>query len=417
MIEPEALAASVSERRLWDRHEALARFGATPRGGVNRQALTDAEIAARRQMLDWAAAIGLEPATDPAGNLFLRLPGREPALAPILSGSHLDTQPTSGKYDGVFGVLAALEAVEVMRARGFTPRRSIDVVAWMNEEGSRFAPGMMGSEAFAGIRPLDEIAAVKDAGGVSVKAELSRMSAAFRDVPQRPLGFPIAGFVEAHIEQGPELDAAGLPIGVVTGIQGKKTFRVRITGEEAHAGTTPRRARRDALRAAAAMVDALHRAMVDEDDVVRFTVGRLVVAPNAPSVIPGEVTFSIDLRHPDRDALDRFGAAVAEICARLAAPCAVQVEPLVDAAPLAFPREMQALIRSIAERLRLPHMDLPSAAGHDARNLHYVCPTGMIFVPCEKGISHNEAEAAKPDDLAAGARVLTAVLAELAERS
>jgi N-carbamoyl-L-amino-acid hydrolase len=416
MIAPEALAAAVDERRLWERHEALARFGATPRGGVNRQALSDEEIAARRQMLDWAALLGLAPASDPVGNFFLRLPGRESDLAPVLSGSHLDTQPTGGKYDGVFGVLAALEAVQVMRATGFAPRRPIDIVVWMNEEGSRFAPGMMGSEAFAGVRSLDEIVAVKDAAGVSVKAELARLAAAFPEMPRRPLGFPVAGFVEAHIEQGPELEAAGLPIGVVTGIQGKKTFRVRIEGEEAHAGTTPRRARRDALRAAAAIVDALHRAMVDDSDVVRFTVGRLVVVPNAPSVVPGEVTFSIDLRHPEREALERFGAAVTEISTRLVAPCKAFVELLVDAAPLAFPREMQALIRDAAERLRLPHRDLPSAAGHDARNLHYVCPTGMIFVPCEKGISHNEAEAATPGDLAAGARVLTAVLAELAER-
>jgi N-carbamoyl-L-amino-acid hydrolase len=368
-------------------------------------------------MLDWGAAIGLVPATDPAGNLFLRLPGREPQLPPVLSGSHLDSQPTGGKYDGVYGVLAALEAVEVMRARGFAPRRSIDVVAWMNEEGSRFAPGMMGSEAFAGMRPLDEIAAATDAEGVGVAHELARMAAAFPDVRQRPLGFPVAAFVEAHIEQGPALEAAGLPIGVVSGIQGKKTYRVTVAGEEGHAGTAPRRIRRDALRSAAAIIDALHRAMVDANDVVRFTVGRLVVEPNAPSVIPAKATFSIDLRHPDAAALERFGAAVGEICARLAPPCTARVEPLVDAAPLVFPEHVRAVIRDAATRLGLPHMDLPSAAGHDARNLHYVCPTGMIFVPCEKGISHNEAEAAKPADLAAGARVLVAVLAELAERS
>jgi N-carbamoyl-L-amino-acid hydrolase len=416
MTAPDAIAAAVDERRLWQRHEALARFGATPRGGVNRQALSDEEIAARRQMLEWAAPLGLEPASDAVGNFFLRLPGREGELAPVLSGSHLDTQPTGGKYDGAFGVLAALEAVEAMRAAGFAPRRPIDIVAWMNEEGSRFAPGMMGSEAFAGLRSLDEIAAVADAARISVASELSRVAAAFPDLPRRALGFPAAAFIEAHIEQGPELEAAGLPIGIVTGIQGKKTFRVRITGEEAHAGTMPRRSRRDALRAASAIIDALHRAIVDEDDVVRFTVGRLVVTPNAPSVVPGAATFSIDLRHPDRDALERFGALIGPICEANAAPCQVQVEPLVDAAPLVFPGEMQARIRDAAERLRLPHMDLPSAAGHDARNLHYVCPTGMIFVPCAKGISHNEAEAAAPGDLAAGTRVLAAVLAELAER-
>jgi len=413
---PEAVAAAVDEQRLWSRHEALARFGATPRGGCNRQALSDEEFAARRQMLEWAAPLGLEAAHDPAGNLFLRLPGREPRLPPVLSGSHLDTQPTGGKYDGIFGVLAALEAAEAMRAAGFVPRRPIDTVVWTNEEGSRFAPGMTGSEAFTGMRTLEQVSAVQDAAGITVGSELARLRAAFPEVPTRPLGFPVAAFVEAHIEQGPALEAAGLPIGIVTGIQGKKTYRVRVVGEEAHAGTTPRHARRDALRTAAAIIDALYAAVVDADDTVRFTVGRLVVLPNAPSVVPGEAVLSIDLRHPEAAPLDEFGRIVTETCRRLASPCEVAVEPLIDAPPLAFPEEMRALIRNAADRLRLPYMDLPSPAGHDARNLHYVCPTGMVFVPCAKGISHNEAEAATPTDLAAGARVLAAVLAELATR-
>ena len=410
------IAAAVDETRLWERHEALAQLGATERGGVNRQALSAEEIAAKRVLLDWAAAQELEASTDAIGNLFLRLPGSEPGLAPVLTGSHIDSQPTGGKYDGVYGVLAGIEALAAMRAVGHRPRRAVDVVAWTNEEGSRFAPGMMGSEAFAGVRPLASMLPVADASGVTVAAEMARLDAAFPDLQRRPLGFPVAAYVEAHIEQGPELEAAGRQVGVVTGIQGKKTWKVSVVGEEAHAGTTPRRRRKDALAAAAAMIAALHRGIVDADDVVRFTVGRIAVTPNAPSVVPARAEFSIDLRHPDGPTLDGFGAAVEEICRANAGPCRVVVDRLVDAAPLTFPQAMQDATRTVADRLGLDPMALASAAGHDARNLHMVCPSGMIFVPCAGGISHNEAEATKPEDLAAGARVLAELLAQLADQ-
>ncbi|BBK30401.1 N-carbamoyl-L-amino-acid hydrolase [Stella humosa] len=411
------VAAAIDERRLWDRHEALARVGATERGGVNRQALSDEEIAAKRVLIGWAGALGLEASTDAIGNLFLRLPGYDPALTPVMTGSHIDSQPTGGKYDGVYGVLAGLEAVEAMRAAGYQPRRAIDIVAWTNEEGSRFAPGMMGSEAFAGVRALETILPVADAAGIRVEAELARLDAAFPDMARRPVGFPVAAYVEAHIEQGPELEAAGHQVGVVTGIQGKKTWKVSVRGEEAHAGTTPRRRRRDALAAAAAMIAALHRAIVDADDVVRFTVGRIQVEPNAPSVVPARADFSIDLRHPDGPTLEGFGAAVESICQANAGPCTVTVTPLVDAAPLTFPSAMQDATRQTAERLGLAPMALASAAGHDARNLHMVCPSAMIFVPCAGGISHNEVEATLPGDLAAGARVLAELLVQLADRA
>lgn len=410
------VAAAVDEARLWERHEALARLGATGRGGVNRQALSVEEIAAKRVLVEWAEALELEASSDAIGNLFLRLPGCDPALAPVLTGSHIDSQPTGGKYDGAYGVLAGIEALAAMRASGHRPRRAVEVVAWTNEEGSRFAPGMMGSEAFAGVRPLDRILPVADAAGVTVEAELARLDAAFPGMARRALGFPVAAYVEAHIEQGPELEAAGRQVGVVTGIQGKKTWKVSVEGEEAHAGTTPRRRRKDALAAAAAMIAALHRAIVDADDVVRFTVGRIAVEPNAPSVVPARAEFSIDLRHPDAAMLDGFGAAVEEICRANAGPCAVTVTRLVDAAPLTFPQAMQDATRDVADRLGLDPMALPSAAGHDARNLHMVCPSGMIFVPCAGGISHNEAEATLPQDLAAGARVLAELLVQLADQ-
>ena len=410
------VARFVDAGRLWARHEALARHGATASGGVDRQALSAAEVEARRTLIAMGAAIGMAPSTDPAGNLFLRMQGDDPAASPVLTGSHLDSQPTGGRFDGVYGVLAGLEAVAALRASGTRLRRSIDVVSWMNEEGSRFAPGMMGSAAFAGTAPLSRFLDISDESGVRVRDALATVAAAFPDVHQRPLGGPVHAYVEAHIEQGPVLEREGVPIGVVTGIQGKRTFRVTLRGAEAHAGTARRADRRDALLAATAAIQGLASAMHDPEDLVRFTVGRLVVTPNAPSVVASRAVFSVDLRHPTSERLVALGDAVAPICARHAGPCEVHVEELSAAMSLAFPEAMLERIRVAARRCGHASIDLPSAAGHDARHLHAVCPSAMIFVPCKDGISHSEAESARPEDLAAGARVLAEVLAGLAAR-
>ena len=411
-----SVAEHVVRDRLWQRHMLLARHGATPANGVNRQALSAEEIAARRELIAWSDALGLSAHTDAAGNLFLRMEGRDPSAAPVLSGSHLDSQPTGGKFDGAYGVLAALEAVQAIRESGLTPRRPIEIVAWMNEEGSRFAPGMMGSAAFAGAVALEKMLQVRDADGITVAQGLADMGRAFPALPQRALGRPLAAYVEAHIEQGPVLEKERCSVGVVTGIQGKRTFRVSVAGEDAHAGTAPLRGRKDALLAAIAMIQALSNALHDDEDIVKFTVGRLEVRPNAPSVVAGHVVFSIDLRHPVEARLRELGGRVPGICGESAPPCTVSVEELVSAMPLEFPSAMQAQIRDAARRLGLRSMDLPSAAGHDARYLHGVCPTAMIFVPCKAGISHNEAESATPDDLYDGARVLAETLLALAER-
>ena len=409
-----SVAARVDRDRLWDRHMRLARYGATPARGVNRQALSAEEIAARRELIEWGATLGLTAHTDPAGNLFLRLEGRDRDAPPVLSGSHLDSQPTGGKFDGVYGVLAALEAVQAIIESGRSLLRAIEVVAWMNEEGSRFAPGMMGSAAFAGAAPLAEMLSIRDSKGVSVQQALAEMRAAFPSVPERSLQRPVAAYVEAHIEQGPVLEREGFSVGVVSGIQGKRTFRVTVTGEEAHAGTARRQDRKDALLAATAMIQALARAMHDDADIVKFTVGRLEVRPNAPSVVAGQAEFSIDLRHPDEATLRALGDRVPAICAASAGPCKMEIEELVNAMPLEFPATMRAAIATAATRLGVRAMELPSAAGHDARYLHGVCPSGMIFVPCKDGISHNEAESATPGDLYDGARVLAETLAGLA---
>ena len=414
------MPAEVSQRidgdRLWQRLMDLARFGATSKGGVCRLALSREDIEARAALVEWARLIGLKPSTDAAANLFLSLEGRESGLPPLLIGSHIDSQPTGGKFDGAYGVLAALEAAQAISEAPERPRRTIEVVAWMNEEGSRFAPGMMGSAVFTGKRQLAEILPVRDRAGITVETALKSVLDAEPDIPRRPLGFPVAGFLEAHIEQGRTLQDLGCTAGVVTGIQGKRTFRVDVIGEESHAGTTPRRARRDALTSAVAMVDALQKATWDEGDSVRFTIGMFEVTPNAPSVVPGNVQFSIDLRHDDSAIIERLGNAIAGICDSTRGKCDVVVRELLYDAPLQFPEVMRSRIADAAERLGISHMRLQSPAGHDARYLHYVCSTGMIFIPCRDGISHNEAESIAPADASAGARILAATAFELANQ-
>lgn len=393
---------------------ALAEIGATPAGGVNRQALSDGEIAAWHRVIGWAREAGLTAATDAAGNLFLTLAGRDRAAPPLLVGSHLDSQPTGGKFDGAAGVMAALEVAVSFTERGETPARDLVVVAWMNEEGCRFAPGMMGSEAFIGVRGIEAIRAVRDASGISVGEALDRLHAAFPDLPRKPLGFAAAAYLELHIEQGPLLEAAGHTIGVVTGIQGKKTFEGVVAGAEGHAGTLPQQQRRDALAAFARIAAALHAQIGAIDAEIKFTIGRVTVEPNAPSVVPSRVTFSIDLRHPDNAVLDAAAARVAALCHQHAPPCTVMIDPLVDAPSNDFDLNLRERIGRAAHNQGLPFMAILSAAGHDARHLAKMCPAAMIFIPCRDGVSHVEHEWAEPDHVAAGASVLAQVLRELA---
>lgn len=411
---PAAAAAAVDGGRLWRRLEALGRFGATETGGVCRLALSPEEAAARRQLVEWAREAGLEASADAAGNLFLELTGSAPDLPPVVTGSHIDSQPSGGRFDGAYGVLAGLEALVAIAEAGIRPARSLVVAAWMNEEASRFAPGMMGSKAFAGEWPLEALRAVTDSDGVSVGAALDRLRAAEPDLPERAVGFPAAAFVEAHIEQAPVLDRAGVPIGVVTGIQGTSRYRITVTGSAGHAGTVPQPERRDAMMAAARMIAALGQAAAELPGLM-LTVGLLRLQPNAPSVIPREAYFSLDIRHVEDAVLAAADARIRAIVAAEAAPCEATLEQIAHAANLSFPTEIQARIAAAAEALGLPAQRLPSAAGHDARHLHGVCPTGMIFIPCRDGISHDEREWCRPEDVEAGARVLAHVLLDLAE--
>lgn len=399
----------ISADRLWARLMALGEDGALPDKGVNRQALSPEEILAWRRLIAWGAEVGLKPSTDVAGNLFLTLEGSLPHLAPVVAGSHIDSQPTGGLFDGAFGTLAALEAVTAIAEAGLTPERSITVVAWMNEEGSRFAPGMMGSELFAGKRTLDEVVGVRDADGVSVSEALKSVHDTFPEIERRPLGFPVHAYIEPHIEQADLLEKSNAVIGVVSGIQGKKTYEMTLLGREAHAGTEPMGRRQDAVQAFARVATRMQEAMVG-DEAVKFTIGRVEVEPNAPSVVPAKVTFRIDLRHPDNEVLNRFGLRLEQIARAEAAPCDVRIRRMVDAPSNDFDAGLQAAIRASATRHGFAQLDLLSAAGHDARQMAPLARSAMIFIPCRGGVSHHPDEWAEPNHVAAGAAVLLDLL-------
>jgi N-carbamoyl-L-amino-acid hydrolase len=410
----DAVASAVDEDRHWAQHMEMAKIGATPRGGVNRQALTPEEARARTLLAGRAEDIGCDILLDDIGNMFICRPGTDPDADPVVSGSHLDSQPSGGRFDGTYGVLAAFEVLQALEAAGIRTRRPIEAVAWTNEEGGRFIPSMMGSYVYIKPDALEPMLAIEDAAGISIATALAETREATPKAGHRALCTPFAAYIENHIEQGPQLEDSGDVVAVVTGIQGTRKFGVEIVGEDAHAGTTPRRRRRDAVLAATVMIQAIERLMADPDDVLRCTFGRIDVTPNAPAVVPGRVFFTIDFRHPDNAVLRCLGDQVEPLCRALAGPCDVTVEESVAADSLDFAGPAVDAIRAAVERLGVPAMDIYSGAGHDARHMFRHCPTGMIFVPCEKGISHNEAENAKSSDLAAGTRVLAQALVELA---
>jgi len=406
----------VDQHRLWQRHVEMARIGAIPGNGVNRAAFSKEDIAARKLLISWARARNFTVAMDAIGNLFIRRAGTDPHAAPVMTGSHMDSQPRGGRFDGIYGVLAGLEALEAIDRAGVATRHPLELVAWSNEEGGRFSPCTMGSAVYTGARALSDFLDVKDDEGIALKDALAQTLAATPAAEKRATNAPAAAYIETHIEQGPLLEQEGKTIGVVTGIQGLRWFNVEVSGETAHAGTTPLGLRKDALREAIAAINALHELTRDASDTLRFTIGRMLVTPNSPNSVPSHVMFSVDVRHPDAATIARLGDATEPTVRKAAQHCSVKVTPTLHDDPCAFDPAVVDCVERAAQALKLAHRRMPSGASHDAMYMARVCPTGMIFVPCEKGISHNEAENAKPDDLAAGARVLTAVLLELANR-
>jgi N-carbamoyl-L-amino-acid hydrolase len=399
--------------RLWQAHEDMARHGATPKGGVNRQALTAEDGAARALFMQWAEDAGCSIETDAVGNIFARRPGLRPDLPAVATGSHLDTQPTGGKYDGAYGVLAGLEVVRALNDAGVRTERPIDVIVWCNEEGTRFAHA--GSSVFAGKTPLEDAYGDTDADGVRFEDALTAIGA---KGPLVPGARRFDSVFEAHIEQGPVLEAAGLPIGIVTGARGQIRFEVTVTGEEGHAGTMPMPMRRDALTAAARLTVRLEEIGLRYPPQGVCTVGALTVYPNSRNVIPGTVRFSIDLRHPTAEGLDAMADEIRVAMADERARGRVEVtcDILDREPPVGFDPEISGLLRDATVRVGHPAMDIFSMAGHDAVYVSDLQPTGMLFVPCAGGLSHNELEAAAKEDLAKGADVLATAMAARANR-
>ena len=394
----------------------LAQIGATPKGGVCRLALSHEDRQARDRVAQWFREAGLTLRVDEVGNLFARRPGSDPAAAAVATGSHIDTQPSGGKFDGNFGVLAGLEVMRRLNDLDMQTRAPLEVVVWTNEEGTRFTPVMMGSGAFAGVYTSEFVHAQHDAAGITVGAALAGIGYLGTQRCGEVPGGMFAAYFEAHIEQGPVLEAAGLTIGVVSGALGQQWYDVTVTGQDAHAGPTPMALRRDALLTSAHMVDAVNRIALSEAPAGRGTVGALQVVPNSRNVIPGRVQFSVDFRHPAQAGLDRMDAAMRTQFAQLAQAGKVGVEimQVVKFPPCVFDADCVSSVRSAAQALGLPHMDLVSGAGHDAVHVASVAPAGMIFIPCKDGISHNEIEDALPEHIEAGANVLLLAMLERA---
>lgn len=404
----------VDPERLWDSLMEMARIGPGVAGGNNRQTLTDADAEGRALFQSWCEDAGMVMGLDRVGNMFMRHEGADPDLDPVYIGSHLDTQPTGGKFDGVLGVLAGLEVVRSIRDLGIRTRRPIVVVNWTNEEGARFAPAMLASGVFAGVHSEDYANAREDAEGKRFGDELDRIG--WRG-DEEVGGRPIHAMFEYHIEQGPILEAEDKQIGVVTHGQGLWWLEVTLTGKDAHTGSTPMNMRVNAGLGMARIIEAVHQIAIDHQPGAVGAVGQANVWPNSRNVIPGKAVFTVDFRSPDLDKLNamraRLEAEAPVIAAELGLGIGIEAVGHFD--PVEFDPALVGSVRAAAKRLGYSHMDIISGAGHDACWINRIAPTVMIMCPCVDGLSHNEAEDISPEWAAAGADVLLHSVIEAAE--
>jgi N-carbamoyl-L-amino-acid hydrolase len=404
---------TIDAQRMWDSIMETAEIGKTPKGGIKRLTLTDLD----RQVRDWfvakCEAAGCTVGVDEMGNIYALRPGKDNSLPPIVCGSHLDTQPTGGKFDGILGVLSGLEVIHTLNDAEYETNAPIMVVNWTNEEGSRFAPAMISSGVFGGAFELDYAYDRADPDGKTLGAELERIGYKGKEkIGEREFG----AFFELHIEQGPILEAEEKTVGVVTDAQGQRWYEVTVTGRESHAGTTPMPLRRDAMMAAAKMIHAVETIALKHAPHAVGTVGMATVEPNSRNVIPGQVFFTVDFRHPDDSVLSAMDQELRTICQGVAEARSVELalEQIWHFPPVKFDERCVAAVRGAVEEAGYSHRDMVSGAGHDACYVARVAPTSMIFVPCENGISHNEIENATFDDLAAGANVLLRAMIQMA---
>ncbi len=404
---------TVNGDRLWASLMELASIGATQKGGVCRLALSDLDKQGRDLVTGWAKAEGMSVVVDQIGNAFMRREGTNPSLPPIMTGSHIDTQPTGGKFDGNYGVLAGIEVVRTLNERGIKTEAPIEVAFWTNEEGSRFVPVMMGSGVFCGAFSLEHAYAAKDIEGKTVQGELERIGYAGPEVPGQ---HPVGAYFEAHIEQGPVLEDADKTIGVVTGVLGLRWYDCVVTGMEAHAGPTPMALRKDALQVATKIMQEVVAIANRYPPYGRGTVGFVQVHPNSRNVIPGRVKFSIDLRNINDallDTMDREIRAFIDATAK-SSGLPITIEQVSYFKPCNFEKGCVDAVRNATERFGYSNMETVSGAGHDAVYVARLAPAGMIFVPCKDGISHNEIEDAKPEHLEAGCNILLHAMLERA---
>ena len=405
---------SVDGARLWDSLMEMAKIGATPKGGCNRQALTDLDKQGRDLFAAWCKKAGCTMKVDRIGNMFARREGTDPKLPPVMFGSHLDTQPTGGKFDGVLGVLAALEVVRSLNDMAVKTKHPIEIAMWTNEEGSRFAPSMTASGVFAGAFSLDFARAIKDFDGKSIGEELDRIGYS----GDQPVGGrKIHAFFELHIEQGPILEEDGTDIGIVTAAQGQRWYEINITGQDSHAGSTPMDRRKDALVGAARIIDGVNRIGRNMMPEGRSTCGVITVSPASRNVIPGSAFLTAEFRHPDEPSLETMNKSLKNLAADVARELGLDIEikDITKFPAQPFDEGCLDAIRNAAKKAGLTYHDIISGAGHDAVYMARVCPSAMIFVPCVGGISHNEAEDCKPEWVTNGANVLMHAVLEKAE--
>lgn len=423
----------VNGQRLWETLHSLAEIGATNAGGVARVALTDEDRAGRDQFVAWVQELGCTVHVDQMGNLFARREGTDSQRAPVVVGSHLDSQPTGGKYDGAYGVMVGLEVLRVLHDHDISTAAPIEVVSWTNEEGARFPPAMIGSGVYAGAFSLDEGLAAPGVDGTTLGSELARIGYAGDDPCGAPDGAgrrPIGHYIEPHIEQGPILEAAEVTLGAVTGVQGIRWYDVSIEGQSAHAGSTPMEHRADAMVAAARLVCEADEIAARRAPEGRATVGTLSVGTGSRNTVAGSVSLTIDLRHPDASALEAmhnellafaesraFGPQSSAALSGVSEPSGrslprPQITPIWYSPPIVFDPAVVDAVREGAATAGFEPVDITSGAGHDACYVSMVAPTGMLFIPCADGLSHNEAESILPEHATAGAQAtLNAVLA------
>jgi N-carbamoyl-L-amino-acid hydrolase len=404
----------INPDRLWDSLMEMAKIGPGVAGGNNRQTLTDTDKEGRELFKRWCDDAGLTMGVDRMGTMFMTRPGTDPDALPVYVGSHLDTQPTGGKYDGVLGVLSGLEVVRTLDDLGITTKHPITIVNWTNEEGARFAPAMLASGVFAGVHTLDYAYGRQDMEGKTFGDELKRIGwVGEEEVGARRMH----AYFEYHIEQGPILEAENRQIGVVTHCQGLWWLEFTLTGKEAHTGSTPMNMRVNAGLAMARILEMVQTVAMAEQPGAVGGVGQMKFSPNSRNVLPGQVVFTVDIRTPDQAKLDRMRAAIekeaAKICEALGVGCAVEAVGHFD--PVTFDPTLVGRVRSAAEKLGYSHMDIISGAGHDACWAAKVAPATMVMCPCVGGLSHNEAEDISREWAAAGADVLFHAVLETAE--